>query len=130
MVFIYHIEAHPRYLPLTQRLFERVEQGRHEAVSSILSLTEILTLPFRKREADLALRYRRVLLEYPHLSLLPVDPATAELAASVRAHYDLRTPDALQVAAALRGEATAFLTNDRHFARVRELEILLLNDFR
>ncbi len=38
---------------------------------------------------------------FPHLSVLPVTDEIAERAAFLRAHYGLKTPDALQLATAL-----------------------------
>ncbi len=128
-VFIYHVEARAPYVSLTDRLFRRIESGKHEAATSALSLTEVLTLPFEKGETELALLYRGLLTEFPHLLVAPLDASTAELAASIRAHYALATPDAIQIATALRHEATVFISNDSKLAKVRELKVLLLDDF-
>ena len=59
---------------------------------------------------------------------MPVNEAIAARAAHLRAIYNLRTPDALQVAAALDANCDAFLTNDRGLKRVEELKILFLDD--
>ncbi|MGB9862164.1 MAG: PIN domain-containing protein, partial [Candidatus Bipolaricaulaceae bacterium] len=49
-------------------------------------------------------------------------------AARLRASYGLRTPDALLFATAKAAGATAFLTNDRAFLRIKEgPEVLLLD---
>jgi predicted nucleic acid-binding protein len=61
--------------------------------------------------------------------LLAIDSAVAERAADMRALYNLRTPDALQVAAALTVGCDAFLTNDRAIARLADLRVLVLSDF-
>jgi predicted nucleic acid-binding protein len=50
------------------------------------------------------------------------------MAAEVRARYNLRTPDALQVAAASALQCEAMLTNDSSLKRVTELKIILLDD--
>ena len=78
----------------------------------------------------MARSYRGLLTEYPHLTLLALDLATADLAASLRAHYNLSTPDAIQVGTALCAGATAFLTSDDHLSRVKELDVLLLSAYR
>jgi len=41
----------------------------------------------------------------------------------------LETPDALQLAAALSGGCSAYLTNDRSLPRIRGLEILQVKDY-
>jgi predicted nucleic acid-binding protein len=129
MVFIYHIEGHSSYLPLTRVLFKRIEMGKNRAVSSHLSLMEVLTLPYRKGRQDLALLYRSLLTEFPHLTLWPLDQETSELAASIRAHHDFSTPDAIQLATALRQGATAFVTNDKQLKKNSDLDVLLLDSF-
>jgi len=129
MVFIYHIERNPSYVPLTRILFKRIETGKNKAVSSMLSLIEVLTHPYRKGRKDLALLYRGLLTDYPHLTLWPLDQETAELSASIRAHYNVSTPDAIQLATALRQGATAFITNDQQLTRVKDLNVLLLDSY-
>jgi predicted nucleic acid-binding protein len=57
-----------------------------------------------------------------------VSAQIAETAADLRAHYNLRTPDALHVATALAVQCDAFLTNDAAIRRVTELRVLLLDD--
>jgi predicted nucleic acid-binding protein len=46
----------------------------------------------------------------------------------LRARYNLRTPDALQVATALVRRCEAFLTNDARLKRVTEIRVLTLDD--
>jgi len=38
-------------------------------------------------------------------------------------------PDALQIAAALEAGATAFVTNDQRLGKVKELDVLQLDDY-
>jgi predicted nucleic acid-binding protein len=89
-------------------------------------MTEVLVHPYRLRNDSLVNRYYGLLLTYPNLQWIAPDVAIADLAARLRAGYRLRTPDALQLATAIRGEATAFLTNDSELKRVTEIEIAIL----
>jgi len=54
--------------------------------------------------------------------------AIADRAASLRARYRLRTPDAIQIATALQTRVDAFLTNDRDLRRVEEVPVLLIDE--
>jgi predicted nucleic acid-binding protein len=56
-----------------------------------------------------------------------VSVEVAEVAAQLRATQNLRTPDAIQIATALRGGATFFLTNDARLAAVQSLQVLVLD---
>ena len=57
---------------------------------------------------------------------MPVSAAIADLAAGLRAHHALRTPDALHVATALATGCDAFLTNDATLRRVTALPVISL----
>ena len=45
------------------------------------------------------------------------------------AETGLKTPDALHAATAIRAECTLFITNDNDFRRVRDLPVVVLDDF-
>jgi predicted nucleic acid-binding protein len=59
-----------------------------------------------------------------------VDASVAQQAMALRAqYYPLRVPDALQLAAALESGATAFVTNDHRLAKIRELQVMMLDEY-
>ncbi len=128
MLFIYHLEDHPRFGFVTQLIFDHWETGRAGGVTSVISLMEVLVKPIREGNRQVAEEYRRLLSSFPHLSIVEIDRPVARRAADLRAKHGLRTPDALQVAAALGRGATGFVTNDEAVKRVREIEVLLLDE--
>lgn len=128
-IFIYLMEQHPRYLPLLRPVFERIDRGELLAVTSSLTLLETLIVPYRNGDRELARRYEDILTNGRGLTLLPTDLPLVRLAAEIRAATSVRTPDALQLAAALTGECTVFLTNDRRLPPLRSIRILRLETF-
>ncbi len=129
-VFIYHLEAHPRYLPLTRALLGQIEQGKPQGVLSPVTLMEITVRPWRLGRESLARQYEVLLTTFPHMHVVNVDRHVARRAAQLRARYDLRSPDALIAATALAQGATAFVTNDRRFSRLASLlDVIRLDDF-
>jgi predicted nucleic acid-binding protein len=94
----------------------------------VVTLTEVLTLPKRMGNVALETEYRDLLLYGRHFMLVPITSIVAERAAALRARYNLRAPDALQVAAALNVGCQAFLTNDMTLKRVIELRVLILDE--
>jgi predicted nucleic acid-binding protein len=126
MIFIYAFEEHPGYLPLLKHFFSVLEKGQIEAVTSTISITECLVQPYRKKDFALAARYMVLFRNFPHLSIIPITDDVAERAAFLRAHYNLKTPDAIQVATALISGCRAFLTNDENLTSVEGIDILLL----
>jgi len=128
MLFIYHIEEHPRYSIVTESIFKNIERGQNTAITSTTSLLEILVQPKKYNRYDAASEYYNLLQTFPNLEFIPVDVPVADAASSVRAEYNLRTPDAIQIATALYKKANLFLTNDRSFLKIKEIKVVLLDD--
>lgn len=126
--FIYLVERHPAYVGKMRVIFTLIDQGTVIGISSVITLTEVLTQPIKARNTEVEKAYRSILSKSENFTLLPVRLSTAERAASLRAKYNLRTPDALQVATALESGCQAFLTNDRGLLRITETRILVLDD--
>jgi predicted nucleic acid-binding protein len=128
-VFIYHFEAHPRYLPLTQELLTGVQEGQWTAITSTITIMELTVHPWQMGRSSVAREYEALLIHFPNLMLVDVNRDVARRAAQLRAHYNVRPADALQVAATLLEGATAFVTNDRKLARLsQEIDIIVLDD--
>lgn len=127
-IFIYHLERHPRYFPATQELLSGVESGRWAAVTSTIALMELAVRPWQLERPDVAQDYEEALVQFPHLTLVDVTRSVARQAAQLRARYNLRPADSLLASTALIHEATAFVTNDKDFARMDVLDVLLLSD--
>jgi predicted nucleic acid-binding protein len=130
MIFIYAFEEHPVYLPLVKSFFREVERGRIITVTSTITLAECLVYPFRAKAIELAARYKILFRDFPHLSVIPVTEEIAERAAWLRAQYQMKTPDAIQLATALISSSQFFLTNDEDLPRVDEIQVLILDHFR
>ena len=95
-------------------------------VTSTLTLTEVLVHPYRDGNQTLAEQYFQTLLNARNLRTVPLSPAIAAEAARIRAAYQLKTPDAIQLATAKEGGATAFLTNDAGLAGIPGLRLVVL----
>ena len=110
--FIYYLEGGPWAEELKEDLFLPLEQGRFRAVTSALTVAEILVRPKSLGREDVCEEYKALLCSYPNLEIVPFIVETAVLCAEIRARHRIRTPDAMQLAAALEKGATIFLTND------------------
>lgn len=127
-IFIHQLEADTRYLALTDSVFSWVERAGHEAVTSTITMTELLVPSYRDKDEQRVDAFYGLLSTYPNLQWVAPDLETADLAAKLRALYRLRTPDALQAATAIRTHATGFVTNDSAFARIEELDTVVLDE--
>lgn len=125
---VYYAEENLKYVERVEAIITAVEVAPIEAVSSVITLTEVLTHPLRLGQIHYAQEYRDILLHNSGFRLLPVTESIADSAASLRARYNLRTPDAVHAATAIRAACDAFLTNDRNMRRITELRVLVLDE--
>lgn len=125
-IFIYELEGNPRYLPFTDHVFSWLQRPGSTAVTSTITMTELLFQPYRAGDSDRVNQFYGLLSTYPNLEWAAPNLEIADLAAEIRALHRLRTPDALQAATAIRARATALITNDPVFARLADFETLVL----
>ncbi|HEX9666615.1 MAG TPA: PIN domain-containing protein [Thermodesulfobacteriota bacterium] len=127
-VFIFQLEENPKYRELVNKIFVWLEGPRAHSVTSTVTMLELLVKPYQLSDIDSVNKFYALLSTYPHLEWIAPTLEIADLAAKLRAEYNLRTPDALQVATALSLEATGFISNDTAFQRITDLEILILDE--
>ncbi len=128
-IFIYFIEEHSIYLPLVEPLFEAIDAGELEAVTSSLTLLEVLVIPFRSANAALIARYETLLTRSRGLRLIDLDRDFLRSVAQVRASTRVKTPDAMQLTAAMAAGCPVFLTNDDRIPNVPGLRVLVLESY-
>ncbi|MBE7556359.1 MAG: PIN domain-containing protein [Anaerolineales bacterium] len=129
-IFIYHFEANQKYLPLTRSILKLVESGQSQGVISTLVVMELTVHPWRINRGDIARQYEALLINFPNLKLVDVSREVARQAAQLRAKYNLRPADALQVATAIISGATLWVSNDKALKRLEPaIEVIVLEDF-
>jgi len=126
-IFIYHLEDHPRYSPLTEIIFNALEKGTNKGVTSYLTLLEILAKPKTEGLLQVARDYEYYLTTFPNLTFYEMGLDVAQKASDVRSADRIKAPDAIQLATAILYGATAFFTNDKIFERVKGVDILILD---
>jgi len=126
-IFIYQMEANARYVGATDRIFSWLERPASEAVTSTITMTELLVQPYRDANEQQVDEFYGLLSTYPNLDWIAPNLEIADLAARIRALYRLKTPDALQSATAVHAAVTGLITNDPAFGRVKSFETLLLD---
>ena len=112
-VFIYAVEGFAGHRRFLEDLFREIEAGRIEAVTSELTIAEVLVKPFETGREDIADVYRELLETRGHLTLVPIDGAILIQAARHRAALGIKLPDAIHVATALVTGCDALVSNDR-----------------
>lgn len=100
-LFIYLIEENDLYLNKVHNMLQFLEHNGYEIITSTLTLGEILTKPYKDNRLDLVKQ------------------------------YNIKTPDAVQLASAIYGNADLFVTNDDRLARFKDdkCKVMLLSKF-
>ncbi len=124
---IYYVEENPTFLSLLEPFFQAVDDGEIQLVTSTVTLLEVLVLPHKQKNNELANAYRSILTA-SSLQLYSVSIGVAEEAALLRANYGLRTPDAIQLAIAQMAKAPFFLTNDERLPSTATVKTVVLKD--
>lgn len=125
---IYLVEQHPIYLPLMREVVTLTRNDEIEIVTSPITLLECLILPIQSADKSIQQRFRDVIVHGRNIAFIPTTAEIAERAATLRVKYNLSATDALQVATAIESNCGAVLTNDKAFAKVTEIPILVLDN--
>lgn len=123
-IFIYNLEGNPQFSSGSNLIFEKLVSNKLKAVTSIISLTEILSYP---KTLDVAEQIIEDFFSTPNLAIFEVNKEIAVKAADLRRKYTIRLPDAIQIATAIYAKAQTFITNDKRLKKCKELDILLLS---
>jgi predicted nucleic acid-binding protein len=126
---IYFIEENPKYRNVIRPVFVEIDLGNIEAITSTITLLEVLVHPLRVGNETLAGKYREILLFSEGLTTIEILHEISEIASRLRAKYSIRTPDAIQIAVGIRYGASKFLTNDPNLKKVSDIEVLVLDDY-
>jgi predicted nucleic acid-binding protein len=130
VIFIYFIEEHPQFIRLIEPLFREVDERRVELITSALTLLEVLVVPYRTGDHLLASRYESILTRSRGVRVADISRDQLRAAAKLRAKTGVKTPDSLQLVAALSAGCTTFLTNDRELPTLPGLRILQVASYK
>jgi predicted nucleic acid-binding protein len=126
-IFIYYFEKDAQRATLLKELFESVRTGRLKALTSHLTLLEVLVKPIQLKRFDLVRQYVIFLSRSRNFVLQPCEEHVAQKAARIRADHGFRTPDAIQLATAVIHRAESFVTNDHRLRAFGELNIVVID---
>lgn len=110
--------------------FQALFRGDFTIVTSIVTLLEVMVHPIQKGDVISAKKYRDILFDTQGISTITLTQSISEEAARLHASYKITTPDAIQVATAIQGNASIFFTNDIHLLSVSGLEIVTLDEIK
>jgi len=127
---IYYIEAHPQFGPLVKEVVNAFQAGKLIAFSSVIILTEVLPKPIEAGDVKLAGKFADFLKFGSNIKLVETSESIADRAGRLRGKYlTLKTIDAIQISTAIHVGADAFLTNDKKLKKIKEIKVMVLNDY-
>jgi predicted nucleic acid-binding protein len=127
-IFLFQLEENRKYIDLVHPIFQWLEAPASYAATSAVTMLELLVHPYRRSDVDTVNRFYALLSTHPNLHWVDLTLPVADEAARLRAEFNLKTPDAIQAASTLASEATGFISNDSAFKRLKNLDVLILDD--
>jgi len=128
-IFIYALEGYSEFQSRLTTLFEAIDRHDLEAVTSELTLAEVLVKPFRDGNVKWQKTYQQILQHSSAVNVIPVSRKILVDAAQIRARHSIKLPDAIHVTTAQQLQCENFLTNDSHFKAVSDLPVVLLSEW-
>jgi predicted nucleic acid-binding protein len=127
---IYYVEDHDHYAPQVESILKFMQESvpALEGFCSVVTLAEVLPVPLRAKNMELAAQYRDILLFSREITCLDLTAFIAQTAAELRAKYALKTPDALHLGTALAARCDHFLSNDYRLKRILEIKVIILDE--
>ena len=127
--FIYFIEKSPDYLNVVEPIFRAADNSDVRLFSSSLTLLELLVKPLRLKRYDLVDQYEHILTTSSSITMRNLDVNIARRSAEIRAKYNFKTPDSIQLATALSISAELFITNDKQL-KIDEITTITLDELK
>ena len=127
-VVIYIIEGYPIYEALLRTLLSEMDTGDITAVTSELTVAEVLVKPLRDGNQRVQHAYQTFLQPSAALRLVPIDRPILENAAALRAVRSVRLPDAIHLVTAAAHQCDAYLTNDEGLRLMTFVPVRFLGD--
>ena len=112
-IFIYFVEGHAAFASSLGLLFQRIDDDSVIAVTSEMTLAEVLVKPFADSKPHIAELYAQILAVGSQVQIVPVSRDILLSSARLRAQWGGKLFDAVHVATAMQSSCDILLTEDR-----------------
>ena len=128
-VLALHLDAEPKYVPLTRLVLGGIRDGKFEARTSAISVYQLLAEPYRSGHDSTAARVEMLLSALPGLEVVALSATIAGQAAQVRAQVGGSLTRAIHLATGLAGDSELFVTRRSALRRIAGLGIEQLDAY-
>ena len=125
-VFLALVDDESPHAVAAQAIFTAVAAGQIQAVTSVLTVYELMAVPLGAGDMETAARYERILCNSANLSLVAADSAVMVAAALLRATAKISTADAMQLASAQATGCRLFVSGERNVPDIGEIRVVRL----
>lgn len=125
--FIYLIENHKEFALPLKSLFSNLGKGKIQAVTSVVTVAEVLVKPYELKRDDLVQKYHELFTQVTSLHVVAPTYNTACAAAAIRSHYRFTLTDCFQLSLAIENGCKTFLTNDDRLKAYRGLPVKIIS---
>jgi predicted nucleic acid-binding protein len=126
-IIIYAVEGYETHAARIKFVLQAMTDGEITAVTSDLTVAEVLVKPKRDHNRKLEGAYQQFLLPTESFRNSAVSREILEAAAGIRANSALKLPDAIHFASAIDQHCDSFLTNDDRFEGMTGIKVVLLS---
>ncbi len=126
-IFIYLFDENPEFIKNCHLIFNLLDQGKLEAVTSIISVIEALSYP---STPSVLKAIQEGFKNISNLTVVEVGHGIGIEAAKIRREYGFRTPDAIQLATAKLSKANAYITTDHRLKNYKKLKVIILSELK
>ena len=125
---IYLLDEDANFGEKTKIILSSLSEQEVTFVTSVITCTEYLVVPYRKGNRLRIEAFWELIADYP-IILYSVTQQVAMKAAEIKAQYQFKTMDSLQLAVACLEGCSMFLTNDKQLCQFREISCQMVAEW-
>ena len=127
---VYFLDGDTPYTTAMEHIISYLHENDVGMITSVITAAEYLVVPYRQDNMGQVRSFFSFVTD-AEIRILPIDVGIAEQSAKFRAQYpSLKGMDALQLASASYADCDVFLTNDKRLCQCKEVNCMLVDDFR
>ena len=127
-IFVYALEGYSEYEAVLREFFDDVAKGTVKAVTSELTLAEVLVKPLMEARDDICRAFDDAIRDSSGLEVMPIAREILIEAARIRSESGVRLPDAIHLATAVLSGCDSFITNDKSISDLPGLKVVYISD--
>ncbi len=127
-IWIYLLEGYAEYSSQLKELSTYIQDTNTQIYTSDLTLSEILVKPFQLARKDLQDLYKNIFCNSKLVNCISINQEILIKAASIKAEYKFKLPDAIHLSSAFSNLCIYFITNDIQLQKYPDVKVVLIDE--